>query len=57
MIVTVKPFGDKWSVQVLGRKRRARILDTQTAAIQEGKRIAINNKCELWVYRQDRTVR
>jgi len=54
--MVVQARGDKWIVKRQDGKVQ-RILNTQSEAINCATKIAINSKCELWVYRADGSIR
>jgi hypothetical protein len=53
----VVPRGDKWAVKGAGNSRATSVHNTQTAAIQAARPIAINQKSELVVHRPDGRIR
>jgi len=55
--VHVIPRAGSWAVQSSDASRAAKITSTQREAIQVARQIAINNKAELVVHRQDGTAR
>lgn len=55
--VSVLPSGDKWAVKSEGCERAYRILETQKEAIEVGKKLAMNRKSQLLVYRLDGSLR
>ena len=53
MAVFVVLHGNQWAVKTDNSERAYRVFDTQAEAIECGKEIARNNRCELRI--QDRT--
>lgn len=46
-----------WSVRHSGADRAGRVFDTQEAAVKYGRRVAKDERTELYVHRKDGTIR
>lgn len=53
----VVPHGDAWAVKRSGSDRVSGIYDTQTEAIQDGRRISQNQGTELFIHRPNGQIR
>jgi hypothetical protein len=55
--VHVIPRGGSWAIKSSGSDRAAKVITTQSEAIQVARQIAINKGADLVVHRQDGTIR
>jgi hypothetical protein len=53
----VSPRGGKWSVRRTGASRATKIFDTQSDAITEARKIAKNQRTELYIHGRDGRIR
>jgi hypothetical protein len=53
----VVPHGDKWAVRGAGNTRATSVHETQAAAIEAARQIAINQQAELVVHRPNGQIR
>lgn len=53
----VVPYKSKWAVRGEGNSRVTSVHSTQSLAIDEARRIAINNKAEVVIHRPNGTIR
>ncbi|NJS15729.1 MAG: DUF2188 domain-containing protein [Sphingopyxis sp.] len=53
----VVPSGNGWAVRKAGSSRATSKHPTQAAAIQEGRKIAANQKTELYIHGRDGRIR
>ncbi|MBN9504351.1 MAG: hypothetical protein BGO01_08545 [Armatimonadetes bacterium 55-13] len=55
--VHVVPQGGSWAVKSTGASKASKVTSTQQEAVQVARKIAINNRAELVVHRQDGSIR
>lgn len=53
----VAPRGGKWSVRKAGASRASGVYETQEEAIEHGRRIARNQRTELYIHGTDGKIR
>jgi hypothetical protein len=53
----VVPRGKNWAIKGAGNSKPSKITDSQTAAINIARKIAINQKSEVVIHRPDGTIR
>ena len=53
----VVPKGDKWAVRKAGASRASGTFKTQGAAIKEAKKLAKNQRTELYIHGKDGRIR
>lgn len=53
----VVPHKEKWGIKGQGNKRLTKVTLTQREAIEIAKKIAKNQKSELFIHRKDGTIR
>lgn len=53
----VVPHGDKWAVRGAGNERVTSIFETQEAASERAREIAINQQSELFIHRPNGQIR
>ena len=53
----VVPHGDRWAVQSAGNGEVTRVTDTQAEAIKAGRKIAKQQKTELFIHGRDGRIR
>lgn len=53
----VTPRGSKWSVRKAGASRASGVFDTQKEAVKEARKLARNQKTELYIHGRDGRIR
>ena len=53
----VVPNGEKWSIRKAGSERASGTFDTQKEAVENAKKIAKNQKTELYIHGRDGRIR
>ena len=53
----VVPRGNDWAVNGAGNQKVTRVVSTQTEAIKIAREIAINQKSEMFIHRQNGQIR
>ncbi|WP_058073363.1 DUF2188 domain-containing protein [Pseudomonas citronellolis] len=53
----VVPHGDNWAVKGEGNSKATKEFDTQAEAIEHARRIAINQKSELFIHNEKGQIR
>lgn len=53
----VVPNGNKWSIRKAGSERASGTFDTQKEAVENAKKIAKNQKTELYIHGRDGRIR